>query len=143
MKLEGAVEKCLKGSSRGPVITKRPDLEEGIGEVSGSRRVYCCRGLIQLMGEELMVKEMTTKIHKGERRDSERSNNRKREKDAKANDIRHQLTDEEYEKEKVEIMIHLELLMEFLQDNMKGQRHGWLMRKRVKWRRLQQKGINR
>ena len=119
------------------MITKRPDPEEGIGEVSGSRRVYCCRGLLQLMSEKIMAKEMTTESHKGESRGSERGHNRKREKDAKANGILKQWTDEEYEKEKAEIAIHLELLMELLQENMKGQRHGWLMRKRVKWQRLQ------
>jgi hypothetical protein len=35
------------------------------------------------------------------------------------------LTDEEYEKEKAEIAVHLELLMELLRENMKDQRHGW------------------
>jgi len=121
------------------VITKRPDPEEGIGEVSGSRRGYCCRGLMQLMSEKLMAKEMTTKSHKGESRGSEGHHIRRREKDAKENGILKQWTNEEYEKEKAEIEIHLELLMELLQENMKGQRHGWQMRKRVKWQRLQQK----
>ena len=129
----------MKGSSRGPVITKRPDPEEGIGEVSGSRRVYCCRGLVQLMSEKLMTKEMTTKSHKGEIIGSERGHSRMRKKDAKANGILKQWTDEEYEKEKAEIAVHLELLMELLQESVKDQRHGWTMRKRVKWQRLQQK----
>ena len=79
-KPKGAVEKCSKGSSRGPVITKRPDPEEGIGEVSGSRRVYCCRGLVQLMGEKIMAKKMTTESHKGESRGSERGHSRERKK---------------------------------------------------------------
>ena len=89
MKHEEAVEKCSKGSSRGPVITKRPDPEEGIGEVSGSRRACCCRGLVQLMGEKLMAKKMTTESQKGESRGSERGHSRKREKgNAKAIGIR-------------------------------------------------------
>ena len=60
------------------MITKRPDLEGRIGEVSGSKRVCCCRGLMQLMGEKLMAKEMTTKSHKGESRGSERGQVEKR-----------------------------------------------------------------
>ena len=63
MKPEGVVEKCSKGSSRGPVITERPDLEERIGEVSGSRRACCYRGLVQLMSEELMKEKMDTDSH--------------------------------------------------------------------------------
>ena len=137
MKPKGAVEKSSKGSNRGPVITKGPNPKERIGEVNGIRRACCYRGLVQLMSEELMEKKMTIEIHKGESRGSERGHNRKREKDAKANGILKQWTDEEYEKEKSEIAVHLELLMELLQENMIGQRQGWMMRKRVKWYKLQ------
>ena len=31
---------CSKGSSRGPMVTKRPDPEGRIGEVSGSKRAF-------------------------------------------------------------------------------------------------------
>ena len=55
------------------------------------------------------------------------------------NGIRKELTQEEYEKEKAEIAVHLELLMKLFQENVKDQRHGLLVRKRVKWQRLQQK----
>ncbi|MCY6525151.1 hypothetical protein, partial [Actinobacillus pleuropneumoniae] len=85
---------------------------------------------MQLMSEKLMAKEMTTESHKGESIGSEGNHIRMREKDAKENGILKQWTNEEYEKEKDEVKIHLELLMELLQENMKGQRHGWLMRKR-------------
>ena len=47
------------------------------------------------------------------------------------------MTDEKYERETAEIAVHLELLMEFLQRNKKDQRHGWTMRKKEKWQRLQ------
>ena len=97
------------------MITKRPDQEEGFGEVSGSRRAFCCRGLVKLMGEKLMAKKMTTENHKGESGGSERGHSRKKEKDAKANGIRLQLTNEKYEREKAEISVHLELLMKLLQ----------------------------
>lgn len=121
------------------MITKRPDPEGRIGEVSGSKRVYCGRSFMQLIGEELMAKEMTTEGHKGESRGSERGHRNKEKKYAKANGIRQQLTQEEYGKEKVEIAVQLELLMELLRENEKDQRYGLLRRKRVKWQRLQQK----
>ena len=86
------------------MITKRPDSEEGIGEVSGSRRACCCRGLVQLIGEELMAKEMNIESHKGESKGSERGHSRKRKKeDAKVNGIIQQLADVEYDKELAEI----------------------------------------
>ena len=44
---------------------------------------------------------------------------RKKKENAKANGIWKQFTDEEYEMEKAEIAVHLELLMEFLQRNTK------------------------
>ena len=69
---------------------------------------------MQLMGEKIMVKNMTIESHEGESRGSEKGHSRKREKYAKINGIRQQLTDEEYEKEKVEIAFHLDLLMELL-----------------------------
>ena len=85
-------------------MPKRPDRKERIGEVSGSRRACCCRGLVQLMGEKLMAKEMTTESHKGESRGSERDHIRKKEKaDAKTNGIRQELADAEYDKELAEI----------------------------------------
>ena len=69
MKPEGAVKSAQNvPTEREPVLAKRLDPEERIGEVSGSRRVYCCRGLVQIMGEEFMAKKMTTESHKGERR---------------------------------------------------------------------------
>jgi len=85
------------------------------------------------MGEKLMAKKMTTNSHN---RGSGKSHSRKEKKYAKANGIRQQWTDEEYEKEeyekeKAEIAVQLELLMELLQENVKDQRHGWNMRKKV------------
>ena len=58
--------------------------------------------------------------------------------DAKANGIWKQMNDEEYEREKAEIIVHLELLMELLRKN-KDQIYGFLMRRKVKWHRLQKK----
>ena len=48
-------------------------------------------------------------------------------------------SDEEYEQEKVEITIHLELLTELLQENVRNQTHGWTMRNKVKWQKLHSK----
>ena len=53
--------------------------------------------------------------------------------DAKANGIHRQLSEEEYERDKAEVAIHLELLMEMLQMNKDDQKHGYVMRKKVKW----------
>ena len=64
---------------------------------------------------------------------------RKNKEDAKKNGLCKQLTDEEYEREKVEIEFHLELLRELLHRNKKDQRHGQTMRKKMKWQRLQEK----
>ena len=79
---------CSKGSSRGTMITKRPDPEGRIGEVNGSKRACCGRGFMQLIGEELMAKEMATGSHKGKSIGSERGHKRKKDKYAKANGIR-------------------------------------------------------
>ena len=70
------------------------------------------------------------------RRSDEDQNRRNKKENSKANGICKKLTDEEYEWEKDEIIVHLELLMELLQRNKKDQRHGWTMRKKVKWQRL-------
>ena len=70
--------------------------------------------------------------------EKDRSRRNKKE-NAKENGICEQLTDKDYEREKAEIKIHLELLMELLQRNMKDQTHGWTMRKKVKWQRLHAK----
>ena len=68
-------------------------------------------------------------------RSSERyCNRRKKKEDAKANGICKKLIDQEYERKKAQIIVHLELLMELLQRN-KDQRHGWNMRKKVRWKR--------
>jgi len=85
-----------------------------------------------------MGKKMTTNSHN---RGSEKDHSRRKVKkeDAKANGIWKQLIDEEYEREKAEIRVHLEVLMELLQRKEKDQRYGYIMRKKVKWHRLQKK----
>ena len=70
------------------------------------------------------------------RRSNEDHNRRKKKENSKVSGICEHLTDEDYEWEKVEITIHLELLMELLQENVKNQTHGWTMRKKVKWYKL-------
>ena len=56
------------------------------------------------MSEELMENNMTTDSHRGDSRGSQTNHNRRKEKeDAKANGIRKQLTNEEYDKELAEI----------------------------------------
>ena len=49
------------------------------------------------------------------------------------------MSDVEYEREKDEIKFCLEVMMELLQKNEEDQRCGFLMRRKVKWHRLQKK----
>ena len=49
------------------------------------------------------------------------------------------MSDEEYDREIAEILVHLEVLMEMLQRNEMDQKYGYVMRKKVKWQRLQEK----
>ena len=72
---------------------------------------------------------------KGHRRGSKGSHTRKTE-DAKENGMWRQWSDEEYKREKVEIIVHLDVMMELLQKEMEDQRFGFLMRKRTKWHKL-------
>ena len=78
---------------------------------------------------------MTSKDH---RRGSEGNHTRKT-KDAKENGIWRQWNDEEYKREKAEIIVHLDVMMELLQKEMEDQRFGFLMRRRLKWHKLQKK----
>ena len=97
---------CSEGSNRqGTSTCQKPDPEEGIGEVSCSKRACCCRGLVQLVIEELLEKKMATESHSIDCRDcrgSGRSHSRRMSEDAKANGMRKKSTDEEYWKEIVE-----------------------------------------
>ena len=80
-----------------------------------------------------MGKKMAISIHI---RDSGRSNKVKKE-DAKEIGIWKWMNDEEYEREKDEIIVHLEVFMELLQRNKEDQRCGFVMRGKMKWHRLQ------
>jgi hypothetical protein len=76
---------------------------------------------------------MTIKSH---RRGLEGSQKRKTE-DVKANGICRRMTDEDYEREKAEIKVHLGVLMELLQKEEEDQKCGFLMRRKLKWHKLQ------
>ena len=56
--------------------------------------------------------------------------------DAKANGIWRQMTDEEYERENVEIEDHLEVMMELLHKEKEDQRCGFLMRRKLRWHKI-------
>lgn len=77
------------------------------------------------------LKKMTIESHI---RGSEGSHRVKKE-DAKANGIWRQMTNEEYEREKAEIVIHLEVMMEMLQKEKEYQICGFLMRRKIRWHR--------
>ena len=50
------------------------------------------------------------------------------------------MSDEEYEREKVEIKFHLEVMMELLQKKEEDQRCGFLVKRKLKWDKLQRRG---
>ena len=88
---------CSRGSKeRGPVLAKSQSSGEKLGEVSCSKRACYCRGLVQLVSEELLEKEMATESHSRDCRGSKRSHRRRVSEDAKENGIRKRLIDEEY-----------------------------------------------
>lgn len=91
--------------------------------------------------EEKIITDMHDKDIKGSEEDQSRRNVEKE--DANENGIQRQLSEEEYEREKDDIVVHLELLMEMLQINREDQKHGCVIRKKVKWQRLQGKGNQR
>ena len=77
---------------------------------------------------------MTTDSHS---RGSERSHIKRRvEKYAKVKGIE-KMSQEGIDREKAEISLHLELLMDMLQMNKEDQRYAWAMKRKVKWHRLQ------
>ena len=95
------------------MVTKRPDPEERIGEVSGSKRACCGRGFMQCIAEELMAMEKATKIHKGDRgRGSEKCH-------------RDEVTGGVREREIAEIKAQLQVLEKWLQEQEK-QKGKWL-----------------
>jgi hypothetical protein len=46
------------------------------------------------------------------------------------------MSDEEYEREKDEIVVHIEVLMELLQRNEEDHRYGFLMRRKIRWHKI-------
>ena len=59
--------------------------------------------------------------------------------DAKVNGIREKMSDEDYEREKAKIEVHLEVMMELLQKKKEDQRCGFLIRRKLRWHKLQKK----
>ena len=59
-----------------------------------------------------------------------------RKENAKENGIWRKLSDEEYEREKAEIEVHMKLLMGLLQKEEEDQRCGFLVKRKMKWHKL-------
>ena len=78
---------------------------------------------------------MTIESHS---RDSGGSHKERKE-NAKENGIWRKLSDEEYEREKLEIEVHMEEMMELLQKRKEDQRCGFLVKIKVKWHKLQRR----
>ena len=79
---------------------------------------------------------MATDSHNRDCRGSERGHNRKEKEDARTNGTRKKLTDAEYQKEVADIGEQFEKLELMIKES---QRVGWLMKRKVKWHRLQMK----
>jgi hypothetical protein len=92
----------------------------------------CCNSRV---GKEIPQKEekMTIKSH-GE--DSNRSNN-KRKVNAKENGRETKMSQEEFDKEMVELKKELSILIMLLEEYEEDQRYGWTLKKKnVRWRSL-------
>ena len=85
-----------------------------------------------------MKEKMATDSHSRDCRGSERGHNRMKMKkeDAKTDGIQRHLRKQEYEKQVVEIREQFNKLEMMIEES---QRVGWLMKKKVKWHRLQMK----
>ena len=68
------------------------------------------------------------------------SSHKGRKENFKENGIYKQLSDEEYEREKDEIKLFLEVMMELLQKKEEDQRCGFLVKIKLKWDKLQRRG---
>ena len=62
---------------------------------------------------------------------------KERKENSKENGMWRQLSDEEYEREKDEIKVHLEVMMELLQKEEEDQRCGFHVKRKLKWHKLQ------
>ena len=91
---------------------------------------------MQLMSGKLMEDRMNTDSHNRDCIGSERGHNRKEKEDARTNGMRQQLTNAEYWKEVAEIREQFNKLEMMIEES---QRVGWLMKKKLKWHKLQMK----
>ena len=66
-------------------------------------------------------------------------NHKGRKENAKENGICKKLSDEEYEREKAKIKVHLEVMMELLQKEEEDQRCGFHVKRKLKWHKLQRR----
>ena len=89
--------------------------------------------LVQLIKSEIKLNKMNIESHSRGLEDNQKG----RKENAKENDIWRQLSDEEYEREKAEIEVHLEVMMELLQKKEEDQRCGFLVRNKLKCHNIQ------
>ena len=66
-------------------------------------------------------------------------NHKGRRENDKENGICRIMVDEEYEREKDEIEVHMEVMMELLQKKEEDQRCGFLVKRKLKWLKLQRR----
>jgi hypothetical protein len=109
--------------------------EEKLGEVycSKVKHTCYCRGLLQLtVSMEQLTKEEVKMTRDSQMKDSEESHNQIRE---SAKEVgRNKISNEEFDREIVELKEQLSVMMKLLQEKVKeDQRYGWNLKKKVKW----------
>ena len=68
-----------------------------------------------------------------------RGSHKERKENSKENGIWRKLSDEGYEREKAKIEFRLKVLMELLQKEEEDQRCGFLLKRKMKWNKLQRR----
>ena len=130
---------------REPLLPKYQVHEKKLGEVFVAEwnSTTIIGALVQLAVSMNKLMEMEEKMTDDSHCIGSKRSHSRGEEYAKENGIWKQMKHEEYDREKVEIRIHIILSMQLLQRSKEYQRCGCILRKKVKWHRLQVKREHR
>jgi hypothetical protein len=131
----GRERSALKGSrEREPLGYQEARLRRNLGEVLGNRLMdkACCMGLTAAhsgQGESHKGRrKMTTNGHEKGSKESHKHMGKSAKEVGKGN-----MSDEEFDREMVELKKQISVINEFLQESDEDHRCRWTMRKKVKW----------
>jgi hypothetical protein len=119
----------------------RGQSQENIDEVldSGCKTLLQDKGLMHLTVDKEMFTKKEVKVNIDSHDRGLGRSHSQRNKNAKGNGIK-RMSNEEIDKEMVELKERLNIVMKFLQESEEDQRYGWIVRKmKVKWNMLQVK----